>query len=172
MSSPPADRADLLAAFNYQSQLLAATIVVFEQAVADQLQISMIHIHCANVLRLTGPMTAGQLAELTGLTTGAVTGMIDRLERAGFVRRERDPHDRRRVVVHADGAAMEREIGPLYTPLAEASAALTAHYNDQELALLVDYLTRNNALTLSEAVNLRRAAVHDKRRKQRQPDNK
>lgn len=159
MSSPSLERAHLLAAFNHQSQLLAATIVLFEQAVADQLHISVSHIHCANLLRLTGPMTAGQLAELTGLTTGAVTSMIDRLERAGYVRRESDPHDRRRVFVHAEGEAMERDIGPLYTPLANASAALNAHYSDQELALLVDYLTRNNALTLDEAVNLRHAAA-------------
>ncbi|MBC8163701.1 MAG: MarR family transcriptional regulator, partial [Roseiflexaceae bacterium] len=142
MSSPTPDRAQLLKAFNHQSQLLAATIVLFEQAVADQLNISMTHIHCANMLRLIGPMTAGQLAELTGLTTGAITGMIDRLERAGYVRRESDPHDRRRVVVQANSEAMERDIGPLYTPLALASAALNAHYSDHELALLVDYLTR------------------------------
>lgn len=159
MSSPTSDRAHLLDAFNHQSQLLDATVVLFEQAVAEQLQLSISHVHVANLLRLTGPMTAGQIAELTGLTTGSVTSMVDRLERAGYVRRESDPHDRRRVVVQAEADAMERNVGPFYESLAQASAALIASYTDAELAFLVDHLTRSNALVLEEAVKLRRVAA-------------
>jgi DNA-binding MarR family transcriptional regulator len=159
MSSPADERAELFAAFNHQSQLLAATVVLFEQAVADRLQLSVSHVHVANLLRLTGPMTAGQLAELTGLTTGSVTSMVDRLVRAGYVRRESDPHDRRRVVVRADADAMERDVGALYESLAHASARLIAGYSTEELALLVGHLTRNNALMLEEAVKLRHSTV-------------
>ncbi|HEU4321888.1 MAG TPA: MarR family transcriptional regulator [Roseiflexaceae bacterium] len=159
MSSPSFDRAQLLDAFNHQSQLLAATVVLFEQAAADRLSLHVAHLHCANLLRLTGPMTAGQLAELTGLTTGSVTSMVDRLERAGYVRRESDPHDRRRVVVQADAEAMEREIGPLYGSLAQATLGLLSGYSDEALALLVEHLTRNNALMLEEAVKLRHVAA-------------
>lgn len=159
MSSPADERVQLLDAFNHQSQLLAATVVLFEQAVADRLQLSVSHVHVANLLRLTGPMTAGQLAELTGLTTGSVTSMVDRLERAGYVRRESDPHDRRRVVVQAEADAMERDVGPLYESLARASATLIGGYSTEELALLVGHLTRNNALMLEEAVRLRHSAA-------------
>jgi DNA-binding MarR family transcriptional regulator len=159
MSSPSLDRAQLFEALNHQTQLLAAIIVLFEQAAADRLNLNVLHLHCANMLRLMGPMTAGQLAELTGLTTGAVTGMIDRLERVGYVRRESDPHDRRRVVVQAESEVMERDIGPLYESLARASAAMYANYSNQELALLLEHHTRNNALTLDEAIKLRRTAA-------------
>jgi DNA-binding MarR family transcriptional regulator len=161
VSSTPIDRDHLLDAFNHQAQLLAATVVLFEQAAADRLGLHVAHLHCANLLRLTGPMTAGQIAELTGLTTGSVTSMVDRLERAGYVRRESDPHDRRRVVVQADAEAMERDIGPLYASLAEATVQLLNGYSDEGLAFLVEHLTRNNALMLEEAVKLRHAAAQD-----------
>lgn len=156
MSSASEDRLHLSMAFNHQSQLLAATIVLFEQAVADRLGLSVSHIHCANLLRLNGAMTAGQIAELTGLTTGSVTSMIDKLERAGYVHRESDPKDRRRVVVHANAEAMERDVGPLYDSLNRASTALMESYTDEELAVIVNHMTRNNQITLEEAVRFRR----------------
>lgn len=159
MSTPADEHTQLLDAFNHQSQLLAATVVLFEQAAADRLQLSVSHVHVANLLRLTGPMTAGQLAELTGLTTGSVTSMVDRLERAGYVRREGDPHDRRRVVVQAVAEAMERDVGALYESLAHASARLIAGYSTEELGFLVGHLTRSNALMLEEAVKLRHNAA-------------
>ena len=161
MSSPHEGRDELFDAFYHQSQLLAATIVLFEQAVADRLQLSVSHVHVANLLRLSGPMTAGQIAKLTGLTTGSVTSMVDRLERAGYVRRESDPHDRRRVVVQAEADAMERDLGPLYESLAKASAALIAGYNHEQLAFLVDHMTRSNALMLDEAVKMRYAVAQE-----------
>jgi DNA-binding MarR family transcriptional regulator len=159
MSSPSRDRAQLLEAFNHQTQLYTAAIVMFEQAAADQLALNIADLHCANVLRLHGPMTAGQLASHTSLTTGAVTAMIDRLVRVGFVRRTSDPHDRRRVIVEADGTAMEREIGVLYTSLAHATEAMIMRYSDEELTLLVDQLARSGSLTLDEAVKLRHPAA-------------
>ena len=156
MSSQTLDRSRLLAQYREQTQLLGTATVLFQQAVADRLKLNILHIHCASLLQLMGPMTAGQLAELTGLTTGAVTAMIDRLEGAGYVRREIDPADRRRVLVHAVGEALERDIGALYEPLAQAQAALHAQYSDQELALLVDFMARTSAQLLDETHKLRR----------------
>src|SRR5271169_6652453 len=82
------------------SRLSTATIM-FHEAVADQMGVSATDAKCRSIVAQLGPMTAGRLALQLGLTTGAVTGVIDRLERAQLVRRVADPKDRRRVVVEA-----------------------------------------------------------------------
>jgi DNA-binding MarR family transcriptional regulator len=73
----------------------------FDQAVADAIGLNRTDLRCVDVLVLEGPLTAGRLAEATGLTTGAMTTALDRLEQAGLVRRTRDTVDRRRVLVRA-----------------------------------------------------------------------
>src|SRR4051794_9372852 len=78
---------------------LSTATVLFHSAIADRLGVGVTDVKCYSILRQTGPITAGDLAERVGLTTGAITGVIDRLEQAGLVRRVRDPNDRRRVVL-------------------------------------------------------------------------
>ena len=78
----------------------STAIVMFHEAVGRLMGLSAVERKCIDVLRRLGPVTAGTIGEHTGLTTGAVTGLMDRLEKAGYVRRERDPSDRRKVVVH------------------------------------------------------------------------
>ena len=73
------------------------------------------------LLLLHGPAPAGRLAELTGLTTGAVTGVIDRLEKGGFVRRELDPADRRKVIVVPDAERVDRDLFPHFPSLKRAA---------------------------------------------------
>src|SRR6266581_7672060 len=80
-------------------RVFANQTVLYTQAVAEQVGLNLTDLSCTGILTVEGPVTAGRLAELTGLTTGAITGAIDRMERAGYVRRESDPNDRRRVVV-------------------------------------------------------------------------
>ena len=88
-------------------------------------------------------MTAGRLAELSGLTTGAITGVINRLEQAGFVRREQDPTDRRRVIVHAvPDSAAARKAAKFFEGMANASVALCDRYSDADLALILDFVSR------------------------------
>src|ERR1700726_142454 len=70
------------------------------QMSAERIGINVTDLNCLNIVALTGPMTAGDLAKQTGLTTASITGVLDRLEGGGFIRRERDPKDRRRVIVH------------------------------------------------------------------------
>jgi DNA-binding MarR family transcriptional regulator len=101
------------------------------------------------------PLTAGQLAELTGLTTGAVTGVLDRLEASGFVTRERDPHDRRRVIVRLVPEAMAR-IQPLFDGLLADLVALHRDYADDQLAVVVDMLTRSSEVLRNHARRIRR----------------
>jgi len=89
-----------------------------------------------------GPMTAGDLAVRTGLTTGAITGIVDRLEQAGFVRRTRDPSDRRRVVLEVIMDKVQREVLPLFAPLGKQMSALAASYSRRDLATIMDFLER------------------------------
>ena len=88
-------RAALLQDLEEAMRRTSAQGVLFGQTVADVAGISGSDLDCMDFLNLEGRVTAGRLAELTGLTTGAITGMIDRLEKAGLVRRERDEADRR-----------------------------------------------------------------------------
>jgi DNA-binding MarR family transcriptional regulator len=69
---------------------------------------------CAELLVRSGPMTAGQLARATGLTTGAITGIVDRLEQAGWARRSADPGDRRRVIIHPGPQENQKTAADLY----------------------------------------------------------
>src|SRR4051794_32053548 len=98
-------------------RVFANQTVLYTQAVADQLGLNLTDLSCTGILSAEGPITAGRLAELTGLTTGAITGVIDRLERAGYVRRESDPNDRRRVVVTLVGEKVAAEVAPAFVPM-------------------------------------------------------
>jgi DNA-binding MarR family transcriptional regulator len=104
---------------------------------------------------MTGPITAGRLAELTGLTTGAITGVVDRLERAGYVRRVKDPRDRRRVIVELVSKKAMAEIAPLYAGMAQAVDKLCARYSDEQLAVVLDFVVHANPLTQEAITSLR-----------------
>jgi DNA-binding MarR family transcriptional regulator len=101
-----------------------------------------------------GPLTAGQLAELTGLTTGAITGMLKRLEEAGVVRRESDPEDGRRVIVRL---VQEKEGALPISGMGDAWDDLVARYDDEQLALLVEFFKRGNTISREEILRLREA---------------
>ncbi len=112
--------------------------VMYGQAVANMAGISNSDMECMDILNLEGRVTAGRLAEVTGLTTGAITGVVDRLEKAGYVRRERDESDRRKVFISVvEETAVE--IGKLYVPMQEAMLKLWSGYTDDELQLLLRF---------------------------------
>jgi DNA-binding MarR family transcriptional regulator len=128
---------------------------VFGQQVAKRFGISHGDLECIDLILLRGRVTAGDLAEATGLTTGAVTGIIDRLERTGFARRERDTADRRKVYVSILPAAYELGM-KYYGPLEKAMAALLDAYSDAEIALLADYFARSREVMVREIEKLKR----------------
>ncbi|MCU1663722.1 MAG: hypothetical protein QOI36_6135 [Pseudonocardiales bacterium] len=107
-----------------------ADVVLHNQAVAQRVGLGGSDSQFLSLLGIHGPLTPGRLAELTGLTTGTVTGVIDRLERAGYARRERDVSDRRKVLV---------------TPVPEAMASLTEHYREHGEHLDAVLRRRNTA---------------------------
>jgi DNA-binding MarR family transcriptional regulator len=104
---------------------------------------------CLDLLDWTGPITAGEIGTHLGLTSGAVTGLIDRLEAAGWVRRERDPEDRRRVIVHLSHERGE-ELWLVYQPLAEAVEGYRDELSDRDLRTVVEFLEWANG-TMADA---------------------
>jgi DNA-binding MarR family transcriptional regulator len=115
--------------------------VIFGQTVANRVGVSSSDLECLDFLNIEGRVTAGRLAELTGLTTGAITGVVDRMEKAGLVRRERDEEDRRKVYIAIVPEALGR-VGRYYEPLQKAVTKDWEGYTDDELKLLVRFLTQ------------------------------
>jgi len=136
---------------------LSARTIMFHQAVAERLGLNATDHKCLDMARRGEAMTAGELAGLTGLTTGAITGVIDRLERAGFVCRARDANDRRRVLIQPI-AARTRDIAPLLESLDTAWNALCERYSDRELALINRFMNDSIVMLRGEAQKLRGAA--------------
>src|SRR5829696_8832095 len=121
---------------------MSTETIMFHQAVADELGLYITHHKYLDLVHRFGAMPAGRLAELTSLTTGAVTGMIDRLEKAGYVRRTNDPKDRRKTIVEPiSNKRLERKIELLFIPLRDRMHKLLSSYSDSELAFLLDATT-------------------------------
>jgi DNA-binding MarR family transcriptional regulator len=116
--------------------------VLFHGAVAERVGLHPTDEKAMSLLEREGPITAGDVARRTALTSGSVTALLDRLEAKGFVIRARDPADRRRVVVAAAPEAVAR-FGPLFRSTRRSLDRLWTRYNDAELAVILDFLTRN-----------------------------
>ena len=123
----------------------SAAGVLHGQTVARRVGVNSSDLECLDLILMSGPSTAGEIARHTGLTSGAVTGLIDRLERLGLVERTADPADRRKVLVRV----REDRIGPiaqLYAPLEKAMQSLLAGYSKEELKLLIDFAEQSGDL--------------------------
>ncbi len=113
-----------------------------DEAAAARLRVSRSDFRCLDILSRGTAMTAGQLATETGLTTGAVTALLDRLEKAGYVRRERDRNDRRKVLVHPSKRAAA-EVWPIFRGVAQDAARILSRFSDSELETILRFLTIN-----------------------------
>ena len=151
-----AARAKVLGDLARSAQRAAVDGILFHQAVADRLGLHISDLRCLNVLLEAGSLPAGEIGERTGLTTGAVTRMVDRLERAGYVRREADPGDRRRVIVSPVAEQMAR-IGPMYAGMAAAWANAMSDYDEEQLAVILALFDRLHEITRVEIARLRDA---------------
>jgi DNA-binding MarR family transcriptional regulator len=110
----------------------------FDEVAREKLGINRTDLRCLNIVDNQGPMTAGRLAELSGLTTAAVTSVLDRLERAGYARRVRDQEDRRQVMVEVTPLLAERAT-PIWGPLGEEAHAALTRMPVEELQALIDF---------------------------------
>ena len=129
--------------------------VLFSHAVAEAVGLNPTDLEALDLLLREGAMTAGKLAELTRLTTGAITGVIDRLERRGYVRRVPDPTDRRRVIVRVDVDAVRRDVLPLYAGMSEGILAMIGDLSDRDQELILDFIRNATAVAAEQISRLR-----------------
>ena len=115
--------------------------VVFRNAVARRLGLNITDGECLSLLSIKGISTPTELARYTGLTSGSATTMLDRLERAQFIRRKPNPEDRRGVLIEITKKWSETA-GPLVRGVQQAHLELIASYSDEELETIADFLTR------------------------------
>jgi DNA-binding MarR family transcriptional regulator len=135
---------------------MSTETIIFHQAVAEELGLYITDHKCMDIIHRYGAMPAGRLGEMTGLTTGAITGMIDRLEKAGYVRRANDPKDRRKTIVEpVRNKKLERRIELIFTPLHERMHKFLSSYSDTELTFLFDAMTKLIEQTREESKRLR-----------------
>jgi DNA-binding MarR family transcriptional regulator len=131
----------------------SAAGVLHGQTVARRVGVNSTDLECLDLILMSGPSTAGEIARHTGLTSGAVTGLIDRLERLGLVERAADSADRRKVLVRV----REDRIGPiaaLYSPLEKTMQTLLASYSKEELKVLIDFSERSGDLLQARVAEL------------------
>jgi DNA-binding MarR family transcriptional regulator len=118
---------------------LSTAVVMFHEALGNVLGLTAVDHRALHLIMRNAPLSASSLAQLTGLTPGAVTGMIDRLERAGYVRRGPDPDDRRRILI-TPLFDQHNRLAEVYGSLGAAMSGFMAKYDERELAVIADYV--------------------------------
>jgi len=147
-------RGELLAKLQRAAQTSTTDGILFHQAIADRVGLHVTDLRCLNLLAQAGPLTAGELGQQLGLgTTGAVTRMVDRLERAGYVRRQPDPRDRRRVIIQPVPERLAA-IAPHYQGMASAWNDLLTAYSDEQLTLFLNLFDRLHQMSQQQLAAL------------------
>jgi DNA-binding MarR family transcriptional regulator len=157
----PKTREELLREIEVESNTSTTDGLFLFQAAAERSGMNLTDLQCVTILATSGPMSAGQLAEMMGLTTGAITGVVNRLERTGHVRREKDPGDARRVVIQPVTEELQRVGVDLFGSQREMMDTLLADYDDRDLALILDVFRKSNAMTRQQAARIRAASRGD-----------
>jgi DNA-binding MarR family transcriptional regulator len=128
--------------------------VLFHHAVAERLGLGPTDHKCLDLLRERGAMTGSKLAALTGLTSGAITGVVARLERAGYLRREPDPRDGRKQIL-SPARERVRNIKDVFDPIRKDVAALLEGFDTHQLSAIAEFLTRSTDFAYRHAALLR-----------------
>lgn len=158
-------RKELIGALVEEMPWYISAAVRFQAAVAHQLNMPITDLHALGALLETGPIGASRLAELMGVTTSAITRLVDRLERAGYVRREPDPTDRRRTLLHLVSERLA-DIAGFYEPMATRWQRHIDRYSEAELQFLLEFLRQGREDSKAETARLRTGGrAHGTRRR-------
>ncbi|WP_437112273.1 MarR family winged helix-turn-helix transcriptional regulator [Streptomyces cinnamoneus] len=148
-------RARLYEELSKESRRYLAAYVLFNQAVADHLGLHPTDVQCLSLLTAEpGPLTVRQIADMTGLTTGSATRLVDRLERGGYVRRAPDREDRRRVLVSPVPERIAR-VTAVWDDLGQGWQALLGEHTDDELEVITRHMRRAHDLSHAQMEHLR-----------------
>ena len=141
-------RAELLRRLSDLGRKISTQTVFLHQAIAQAIGLNATDTKCLDLIASEpdGTVAAGRLSDLTGLTTGAITHILDRLEKRGFVERVRDTEDRRRVFVRVRPGSLEPLL-PKYEAIGKAYMALAGQYSDDDLSLICGYMDQASELT-------------------------
>lgn len=139
-----AGRAELVAELNDALRDQAGRGLMLHGAIADRFGLNFTDLKCLDLARFEPELTAGRIAAVTGLSTSAVTSVLDRLEKRGFINRQRDPNDRRKVVVVSTGK-QEAETGQQFARLGALVGDVVARYSTDQLELIVGFLREMEA---------------------------
>jgi DNA-binding MarR family transcriptional regulator len=146
MSPDRRQKKDLIAELISEFRVAGNQDSAFDNLAAERLGLNGTDLHCINIIENADGLTAGELAEEAGLTTGAVTGVIDRLERAGYARRVSDPDDRRRVKLEVTPKFYARA-DKIWGPVARDWAGeLGRRFTAEELERVIEFLRATNEL--------------------------
>jgi DNA-binding transcriptional ArsR family regulator len=148
-------RRGLEVAFEESLRRMSSFMHLMSQAAAERIGINPTDLNCLNILSLGGELTAGQLAQATGLTTASITGVVDRLEEAGYVRRERDAEDRRRVVIHLIVEPVLRDVVTIFAPMMAEWKKIADGYTDEELEFILGFQARTEQVLRETIARLR-----------------
>lgn len=152
--SSNSDREILIQAFHDAMREFSTDTIVFHQAIADKLGLNPTDHKCLDMILRNSPMTAGKLSELTGFTTGTVTGVLDRLEEVGYIYREKDPSDRRKVIIHVRKDKAERDIYPKFQSLGAAIHDHLSEYSEKDIRFLLDFMAKCRSMMEDARKNL------------------
>jgi DNA-binding MarR family transcriptional regulator len=136
---------------------LTRSTLIHQHIIAQLMGLHVTDAECIDFLQEMGPSTAGHLARATRLTTGAITNVIDRLEKAGFVRRSPDPKDRRKVIVSFIPNEHHTPAKIHYGALANAVKDLFAGYDQQQLEFLIQHTQALTGIYQSQTKNIEAA---------------
>lgn len=130
--------------------------LMFQQGVGQRLGLGATDMKCLDVIARSGPTTPSQLTKLTGLTSGAVTILLDRLEKAGLIERKADAVDRRKTLIVPTRKAVKK-VAPCYSSMGQAMFALLSGYSQAELELFEEHFKKVGLLFKDELEKLTRA---------------
>ena len=166
MSSDKLEKQRLIEAVHRAGSGYGARFILVHQAVAERLGLNVIDLRCLRLAREAVEPTAGHLAKITGLTTGTITGLLDRLERARFIRRERDPEDRRKVIVKVLPSGLQK-VERILAPLTEDMSKALESFTEDELRAVVKFFE-----VTAESVSRHVERMHEEMPAKREPSHR